>query len=407
MTRTQSFQHYATTAGQISVVLTCLFIPLSTSLMGLFSLLTMLFWLISGGILKLPTLVAKSPTVLVCITLFIYMAISIGYTSAPVSLAVDTLLKYRELLFIPAIITLLSNNQRYSRMAENSFLTGSIILMVISYGIYFSIIPPQKYGYSIMYHITHSFFMAALGFWAFQRLLENSKYRYFWFIVLLGVIVNIFHVNTGRTGMLIFLLLILFSVIQRLSFKKIVAAVVIAVALLSAAFIYSDNLSSRTQLALSEIQNYQPGKSRSSLGMRFDWWQNSVELIQEAPIFGHGAGSFTQLQKRLIANKKTMPTDNPHNEYLFISVQFGYVGLVMFLSLLLALIAVANSLTKNNRHLLQGVVVAMAAGCFINSFLYDTHQGHFFAFLSAVLVSKAPSLQLGTSTERQIANSTG
>lgn len=331
--------------------------------------------------------------------LFIYMTISIGYSAAPVSLAVDTLLKYRELLFIPAIFTLLIGNERYIRMSENSFLAGCIILMTLSYGIYFSLIPAQKYGSSILYHITHSFFMATLGFWSFQRLLEKTTYRYFWLIVFLGAGFNLFHVNTGRTGMLVFILLILLSVIQRLSLKKTLAAIMLAATLLSAAFLYSDNLSSRTKLALSEIQHYQPENSRSSLGMRFDWWQNSVELMQEAPFFGHGIGSFTQLQKRLIANKKTMPTDNPHNEYLFIGVQFGYAGLLLFLSLLLALMAVANTLTVNNRHLLQGVVVAMTAGCFINSFLYDTHQGHFFAFLSAILIASAPKPEAVGSTQ--------
>lgn len=240
--------------------------------------------------------------------------------------------------------------------------------------------------------------MAILGFLAFQKLSTPAPYRYLWLCVFLATIVNLFHINPGRTGMLIFVLLIALSIIQRLSVKQTTAAILLVTTILTAAFHYSDNLSSRTQIAINEIQNYQPGKSRSSLGMRFDWWQNCVELMQEAPVFGHGVGSFVSLQKRLIANKKTMPTDNPHNEYLFISVQFGYVGLILYLSLLLAMLIAANSLPVNNKHILQGIIVAMTSGCFINSFLYDTHQGHFFAFLSAVMLSSA-SKQFGLSAE--------
>jgi len=38
--------------------------------------------------------------------------------------------------------------------------------------------------------------------------------------------------------------------------------------------------------------------------------------------------------------------------------------------------------------------VAMAAGCIMNSFLFDSHQGHFWAFLSGVYFSAYPEKQL-------------
>jgi O-antigen ligase len=38
---------------------------------------------------------------------------------------------------------------------------------------------------------------------------------------------------------------------------------------------------------------------------------------------------------------------------------------------------------------LQGVIVAMAVGSLMNSFLFDSHPGHFYAILSAILAVPA------------------
>lgn len=333
----------------------------------------------------------ESPVVLFATGLFIIMALGLLHTPAPAADAVDVLLKYRELLFIPAVFALFQDHEEYPRMAENAFVTGCIILMLISYGMYFSILPPHKYGYSILYHITHSFFMGLLAFWSLHRAFDSKQYRYLWIVIFLATSINIIYVGPGRTGMLVFILLIILALCQRLSLKKLVIALMLVAASLSAAYVYSHNFSSRIQIALSEIHDYQPQKSRSSLGMRFDWWQNSIQLIQKAPLFGHGIGSYAVLQKQLIEEKKTMPSDNPHNEYLFIGVQAGSLGLLIFVALFFAQLGSANRLQAKDRYLLQGVVLAIASGCTINSFLYDAHQGHFFAMLSGVLLSSTLS----------------
>ena len=119
--------------------------------------------------------------------------------------------------------------------------------------------------------------------------------------------------------------------------------------------------------------------------MRLDWWQNSMTLIGQKPLFGHGTGSFASVQKTLIQGAKTEPTTNPHNEYLFIAVQSGLVGAALFVGLLASQFFYSFGLKPPRRYLLQGVIVAMACGCLMNSFLYDSHQGHFYAILSAIL----------------------
>jgi len=85
--------------------------------------------------------------------------------------------------------------------------------------------------------------------------------------------------------------------------------------MMSVTYITSDNLQTRSKQAIEEIQSYKHGASRTSLGMRFDWWYSSVQLIKEKPLFGYGTGSFTTEHGKLINGSEMRKTDNPHNEY--------------------------------------------------------------------------------------------
>jgi O-antigen ligase len=256
---------------------------------------------------------------------------------------------------------------------------------------YFSIVPVAKYGYSVIYHITHSYFMAILAFWSLHKAIDSLQYRYFWIIVFLLCVINLFYIAPGRTGMLVFFFLMLLFLVQRLSLLQQMIGVLILTLLLTVTFLTSDNFSSRTSEAWQEVREYQYGAARTSMGMRFDWWINSIGMIKEKPLFGYGTGSFFSEHDKWIEGTKIQPTDNPHNEYLFIGVQLGLFGLLLFVVLFAAQIVYSFKLERPDRLFTQGVVVAMAVGCIMNSFLFDSHQGHFWAFLIGIYFSAYPT----------------
>ena len=268
-----------------------------------------------------------------------------------------------------------------------AFFAGGIILMSISFLMATGLVQGERYGNSITYHITHRFFMAILAFWTAHRLADagRSKAAWGWGGLLAAVIGNIIYIAPGRTGMITLFVLCILFIWQRFSWKKQVIGLLVFTLLLSIAFYSSDNTRNRLDGALNDIRNYQPGISRSSLGMRFDWWYDCVQLIREKPVFGHGTGSFTLEHDRLIKGTSIKPTDNPHNEYLFITVQLGMVGLMAFLGLFITAWFDSLKQPPDRRRLAQGVIVSMMVGCLANSFLFDSHQGHYFAFLIALL----------------------
>jgi O-antigen ligase len=377
----------ARTASMYCTIACCFFIPFSSSLMGLTAVAALVFWIFSGQYKNKFAIIKSSPPALLALSLFGLLAFSISYGTVPPLEAMTVLKKYRELLYFLIPLTLFQDNEKGVRSGVTAFICGCSLLMLLSYAMYFSIIPMEKYGYSTVHHITHSFFMAVLAFFSLQRGFIPGKYRYLYFGIAALASINLFYIAPGRTGMLVFIGLALITFFQKLSLQKSLVACVVACSLIAGLFLTSDNFASRIKLAITEIEDYQPDaqESRSSMGMRFDWWQNSIDIIREKPLLGHGVGSFAHIQGRLIEGSSTKPTDNPHNEYLLLTAQVGLVGTALFIGWLATIFFTSFTLDPKTRHPVQYVVVAMATGCLMNSFLFDSHQGHFFAVIAGLL----------------------
>lgn len=386
MTRVIRYRHRAASAGIFCIVLSCFFIPFSTSMMGATATLAVLFWLVSGEAARLPQLLRESPPAALALLLFALLAISTLYGAAPNDEALSVLKKYRELLYFVMVLSLFRENEGAAQVAEESFLAGCLVLMVVSYGIYFGLLPPAKFGYSLVYHITHSLFMALLAFWALHRALAAQATMVLWLALFLLASANLFYIAPGRTGMLLFFTLAALYLVQRLSWKMWLPALLLVMIAIGVTYNTSSNFSTRVDEAIQEVETYQADASRTSLGMRFDWWRNSLQLIAEKPFLGHGVGSFRTVQGKLIEGSETQSTDNPHNEYLFLGVQGGLVAMALFVALLLSQLFLSLRLPSVKRYVLQGVVLAMAVGCLMNSFLFDSHPGHFYGILSAILM---------------------
>ena len=102
---------------------------------------------------------------------------------------------------------------------------------------------------------------------------------------------------------------------------------------------------------------------------------------------GYGTGSYPFVQERLTTNSEITKTDNPHNEFLFLTIQFGLVGLLLFISLIVAQIFFSRQIPLQKQMLLHGVILAITSGSLINSLLFDSQQGHFYLFMSAALMT--------------------
>ena len=119
------------------------------------------------------------------------------------------------------------------------------------------------------------------------------------------------------------------------------------------------------------------------MGLRYTFWQQSLQLLHEQPILGHGTGSFSDAYQHVNADVDAS-TKNPHNEFLMIAVQWGWLGLLMYLGFLFSQPLSALSLQKTERFYAQGLWVSLLIYSLFNSPFLD-HSGHWFALMIALI----------------------
>jgi O-antigen ligase len=114
-------------------------------------------------------------------------------------------------------------------------------------------------------------------------------------------------------------------------------------------------------------------------------------MISRRPLIGAGTGGFEAAYTEQVKGTGTLPSKNPHNQYLLITGQLGVIGLVAFVGLLVVAWRGANRLpTVLEQDMARGLVLAMASGCLFNSLLLDHTEGMLFCWLLAVLYGGYP-----------------
>ncbi|WAK01994.1 O-antigen ligase family protein [Methylobacter sp. YRD-M1] len=377
--------------GYIAVLLV-LTLPFSTALTLVFSAALLLLWISSAQFKSLPIFIKQNPLALLALLLFFYLAVGITYTTASPENAFSTLSKYRELLLL-IVLPPFFQSEFTRRWAWNAFIIASIVTILGSYAIYFGLIDyMQPMDPSIKNRITHSLLVAFFAFFCAHKSLQTDKYSPFYMALLVLCIHNLFFLVSGRTGQLIFLLLMMLFYIQRFSIKKAALLITATVALLLV-FIACSDRANRINEGFSQTQNYlhsESGETNTSEGQRLTFWKHSLTLISENPWLGHGTGSYPTEYSR-VAAKADIASNNPHNEYLMITIQTGIVGLLLFLAFLFSLYQCSLKLADEYKWLAQGILVALAINSLFNSTILDFTEGHWFTTMIALCFATLPT----------------
>lgn len=393
---------------QWCAILIGLSVPVSVALDNVLLALVLLGALISLG--SISRVVASHPVARAAILLFLMLFVAMFYGATPLKEAIDILGKYVDLLFIPIFIFLLSHEDN-RRRARYAFLLAMVFTLVLSYLVGLEFMPPQSWmspytepGNPIIFHshITQNNMMA---FAVFLALLEwrdaatLAKHVAWGSFALLGAL-NVLFMVQGRTGYLILLALLGWFVWTSLArymrkrgsnwgWRQGVLIMCALMALAFSAYHLSARLHARVSQVVSDYQAWSPDHGKlTSTGQRLDFYSNSVQIVGEHALLGVGTGGFPAAFAQHIQGKDVMVTQNPHNEYLMISVQTGLIGLALLLYLFYTQWRCAPSLpTALEQDAARGLVLAYMVNCMLNSALHDHADGLFFAFMTAVLVA--------------------
>uniref|UniRef100_E6PN58 Putative O-antigen polymerase n=1 Tax=mine drainage metagenome TaxID=410659 RepID=E6PN58_9ZZZZ len=377
----------------LAAVLMAFTLPLPTALGSVATVLLLLAWLLSGRWGEQFQRWRAVPTAMWATALLLMFVIGTTYSAGTGHGVSNFMGKYAKLLLVPVLIMALMD-PRWRRRAINAFLLGAVIATALSYARFFNWVPTRLHESVVQGHIHFGTIMAFAAYFFARKAFEPGRWRWLWVLVAAWMAFDLLYINIARTGYVVVFALIVLLAWQRFRLRGLVIGTVAAVVLAGVAFTAFPVAKLRLEQAVSNIQQYKQFErtregnlDANSLGLRLQFWSNSLRLIAQHPILGTGTGSLHEEYAKLVAGTNTLDAVNPHNEYLSTTVQLGVIGLALLLGMGIAAWRDGLKLPVIERDALQGVIVTIAVGSLFNSLLLDVNEGRFFVVMLGLLLA--------------------
>jgi O-antigen ligase len=301
-----------------------------------------------------------------------------------------------------AIFLMLFREEKLRHYALWGFLSATLILIILSYLSWLNL-QHQMEAIGIYPHpgeplvmiqdpITYGMFVSIAAFcWTVEASFTMSKAKKGALLFLAALaIFNLFGIIHNKTIYLVLPVLFGYFLISLWRWKgaAVLGLTVALIAVITWNF-PATPIYQNVAKAVREYREWQPNQvDLTSTGQRMGFYCNTLEMIREYPFFGVGVGGFAQAYAKKVKDLGMIQTDNPHNEYLLVTVQLGLLGLAALLYVFYTQWRLAVLLpTRRETILARGVVLAFMVGCLFNSFLTDFDEGVFFVWISALLFS--------------------
>ena len=370
-------------------------VPISTALDNILLFVILISWLVSAGFMQKLTVIRANPVALAALAFFGLMVAGCFYGQGTGTDALNYLGKYLDILFIPILICLFKE-ENARRYAVAGFMLAMTVTLILSYAIQTGLFPHNGLlqgevdnAFVFKWQLTQNIFMAFFAYLLAvkARYCETPHRRILFALMAVLAFYNVLFMMQGRTGYVVLAVLLVYFCFSWLRWKGLAVALSVGLVIGVAGYYGVGPMQNRVQSAASDVEGWKPGQGgRTSSGLRLDYYTNSLAIIRDHPLFGVGTGGFEKAYGEKIRNTDMAPSNNPHNQYLLITVQIGVLGLALLLYLFFTQWRMAGLLpTALEQNLARGMLLTIASGSLLNSLLLDHAEGLFFAWMSGVL----------------------
>jgi len=392
-----AFTRGAEKAGRLSVIALGFSIPISVALDNTLLAVILLCYLAGGRYREKLAAIAANPVFMAALALFGVLALAVSYGPAPAKDAARYLLKYSDLFCIPAIATFFVDS-RTRMLGLRAFGAAIAVTLVLSFALSIELLPQtalfaQDPPYAVVFKhsLTHAVLVVfgALLFFLLARYSESRRARITWLVLAALAAANVMFLVPGRTAYVILMVLLLYAGFAWSRWKGLLSMIAVTLIATTITFSVSEWFQARVHLGVQEYSAADTSvaaKITNSIGLRLEYYRNSLNILRDHPLSGVGTGGFPKAYADQVKGTDMLLTQNPHNEYLLIAVQTGLVGLALLLYLFARQFTLAPRLASPlETHLACGLVITMAVGCLFNSFLLDHTEGLFYAWFTGLL----------------------
>jgi hypothetical protein len=363
-------------------------LPWSTSATGILIAL----WLIATvPTLRFATLRREVATLAGGLPVALWLLATLGMLWADVSWGerLGGLDSYHRLLVIPVLLAQFrrSDNGAYVLYA---YLVSATCLLLTSW--VFAIVPAfwsygKFYGVPVKDYILQSDEFLICGF-ALLGTAGEFAARRMWRIAsllfILGVLflANLAFVFTSRTGLVVAPFLIAALGWRLSGLRGLLVAVAIAVVIAPVLWYGSPHLHDFALQSYADLRGYFAANAVTSSGLHFEFLRKSLEIIEAAPLFGHGTGSIAEEFRRFATGASgatAVVSINPHNQFFAVAIQIGCVGAVVLAAMWIAHLMLFRG---SGWAAWTGMVVVVenVVSSTTNSHLFDFSQGWLYVF---------------------------
>jgi O-antigen ligase len=382
-------------------------LPISTSLDGVLSAVAVVAWTVSGRFAEIPGIVRRNRYVVLLPVLFLLLAIGMTHGLASFGERVKYLWKYDDLL-LPLVFVSLFADPVVRERGLWGFGCSMAVTLVVSLGLAAGWTPPEALFHGnqanaivFKHQITHNVLMAfAALLFAAAAARQSVPWRQCGLgLLALLAVVDVFMLVQGRTGQIVLGVLIILWCERRFGIRGILMGLAVVLGLIGVSYLISPVFQARVDLTAKEMERAQVelvAQKSSSVGIRLEWYKNTLRLIADHPVSGVGTGSFARAYAELVTDPAAVHPSHPHNQYFLTSSELGVIGMGLWPALFGALWWKFRQIgTSLYAELGQGMVLLMGIGCLFNSFLVDHTEGLFFAWMMSAALAAEDSVSIG------------
>jgi len=383
-------------ANHFLMILLGFMMPLTVAGGNIILLLIVFLWILSGNILQKIKEISINPLIKISWIFYLTFLLGLIWTD-DIQWGFLMLKKMIDFgVFLPILMSV--SKTEHIKYYIAAFLSSIALTVFLSYGIWFELIPEFHNATKLnptvtMSHISYNPFLAFAAYITLHQVFLGNEKRTIWvvgyFLLFLLIGFNMF-ITGGRAGQLMFFVTLAIISIQYfgIASKKNIFVIFLIPIIFVSALIFNDNFHKRIFDGLNNFSSfYQENKFDTSVGERLFYFNTSLDIFRNNPLFGVGTGDFPEEFKKERDKRYPMGplTVNPHNMYLLILSTLGLFGLIPFLMIFFSQLKIANK----NKGIYKNLGITLPI-FFTFLMIFDSYLlGHFttmlFIYFSAFL----------------------
>lgn len=315
----------------------------SRSLFVLCGLVAVIGCLLSGKYAERAADLRRNPAAMLTIAFLAYIFVSAALTFSGTN-TLAALKVYWQLLLIPVIATTMTREGDASR-CWSAYAIGATLLLV-----HIMLLPWYQPAWVASVDPSSVFFnplpqavsLAIFAGWCVFGFLGPSQHPAMRTLLALGFLLAtwaVLDISQQRLGFLAWAIMVSSGVILRVPSPWRWRAALLVVIAIGAILLGNDTFRERMLLGIHEFQSYSHQADFSSIGARRYFWSMTWMSIQDALWLGHGTGSYREVIEHAFNDPAVCEIGcmHPHQQYLMFWLEFGIIGLCLFLGILVAL----------------------------------------------------------------------